>query len=127
MMSSPWGGSQFRNGQVRVPGVDRAPRVDGRHGLGDGPREAQALLGQGVEVGRLRGPVLAVDADMVLPGRVRDDEHHVLAGVGLGSGAGQARDALREVAPGQRSASEQRRARHPRAGELQELSAAEGS
>src|SRR5215217_1912694 len=56
--------------------VDRAPRQDGWEGLGVRAVEAQALLGEGVEVGGLY-PVVSVDAEVVPSQAVYDHQYYV--------------------------------------------------
>src|SRR5215211_7909204 len=58
------------------PRVDRAPSQDGRQGLGVRAVEAQALPGDGVEVGGLY-PVVAVDPEVVSSQTVYDHQYHV--------------------------------------------------
>src|ERR671921_2345671 len=56
--------------------VDRAPRQDGRQGLGVRAVETQALFGEGVEVGGLY-PVVAVDPEVVSSQAVYDHQYYV--------------------------------------------------
>src|SRR5215211_5987158 len=58
------------------PRVDRTPRQDGGQGLGVRAVEAQAIPGQGVEVGGLY-PVVAVDAEVVSSQAVYDHQYYV--------------------------------------------------
>src|SRR5215211_4270511 len=63
-------------GERPYPRVDRALRQDGRQRLGVRAVEAQALLGEGVEVGGLY-PVVAVDPEMVPSQAVYDHQYYV--------------------------------------------------
>jgi hypothetical protein len=61
------------------PRVDRAPRQDGRQRFGVRAVEGEALFGEGIEVGGL-DPIIPVDAEVVPPEAVYDDQYYVHSG-----------------------------------------------
>ena len=92
------------------------PRADRRCGLGISPTKAQALLGESVQVGGL-DLIVTVDADVILPQAVHDDQHHVGSPVSRRGIAWDVREHTRAFAPGEQRCPGYARGRH-----LQKLS-----
>ncbi len=99
-------------------GVDGPAGADGRGRLGVGPREAQALPRQGVEVGSL-DPVVPVGPDVVLAQRIHDDKDDVLPPTAAGSLQGFLFDAPLRIAS---AGAEHGQPRRPGPRRLQEIS-----